>query len=631
VDSLGRSLEQILHRLLDALRQLLQDRRLYLRLQFGSALGLGVGLLLAVALISDVFGPSSTRLSDLVYQAPPATRQVVIVAIDDASVQEIGPLPWSRATLAELVNAIAQASPRVIALDLLLPESAPDDALLARALAQTPIVIQPVIGVEATRSATALNAFPRFDFVLAPTPLLRTSNTYLAHTTILPDNDGIVRHIPLAIESNGQRYPTLGLAALAAFQQRAPDVRLDGRAVVWDTQRIPTDASGQMKIVFVHPRTRSVISAAALLRGRADPASLRDHIVLIGVTQSRAHNYITPTVATPALASVEVHADVIETILGNHLLSPQDRLTEIVMIFLVAILAGATLPHFRLLSALALTIIYFLLYLGYAFALFNRGILVQPIYPLLALLLVFAGATTFRYFSQERRRAALTRLFRRYVAPEVVEQVTRNFDRGVAPLSGVQRRVSVLCIDLRDVTQLASSHSPRALFQLLNQYTALIVARIFQHNGTLIQCTGEQIVATWNLLLEQPDHARQALSTSIEIREDITAFNRNQTPPLSCHIGMGITTGHVLAGHLKAAPHTEYTIVGEIISVAERLAVRPERSIFIDAATYACVGDEFPVREVKPIKLRRQAEPHRIWQIVLTTGETIEEEGSSEI
>lgn len=630
MDPLSRSLKVIPQQLKTVLRQALQDRHLYLRLQFGSALGLGVGLLLAIAVILDLFSASSTRLGDLLYQAPTATRQVVVVAIDDESLKEIGPLPWSRATLATLVETITAASPRVLALDLVLPEPSSEDDRLARALERAHAVIQPVIGVETTRDFPQARTFPRFDFVLASTPTLRTSNTCLAHTTIIPDSDGVVRHIPLAIESNGVRYPTLGLAALGMYQQRALDVRLEEHTVVWDTQRIPTDSRGQMKIVFVNPTTQVSVSAAALLRGRVNPTILRERIVLVGVTQSRAHNYITPAWSARRLASVEVHASVIETILSQRFLVPQDRLTEIVMIFLLAILAGATLPHFRLLSALALTIIYVLLYLGYAFALFSRGILVQPFYPLLALVLVFIGAMTFRYFSQERRRAALVRLFRRYVAPEAVEQVTRDFDRGALPLSGVQRRVSLLCIDLRDVNHLTVTFSPQALFQLINEYTALIVARVFQHNGTIIQCTGEQVIAAWNLLLQQPDHADQALATSIEIKEEIAAFNLNHTPPITCRFGMGITTGHVLAGRLSSASHTEYTVVGEIVSVAERLAVRPERSIFIDEATYARIGDAFPVREVKPIKLRRQTDPHRVWQVVLTTGEDVEEEWGTE-
>ncbi|MCI0477550.1 MAG: adenylate/guanylate cyclase domain-containing protein [Anaerolineales bacterium] len=598
-------------------------------MQFGSALGLGIGLFFAVVIISDLLGAAPARLSDLLYQAPPASRQVILIVIDDASLKEIGPLPWSRATLAALVDAITAASPRVLGLDLILPDPSRDDDTLARALERAPQVIQPVVGVEATRYPLMKNAFPRFDFVLAPAPALRTGNTRLANAMIVPDSDGIVRHIPLAIESADTQYATFGIAALAAFQKRAPEIRLENRTAVWNTQRLPVDAQGQMKIIFASPATQPVISAAAVLRGRADLTALRDKIVLIGVMSSAMpQHFTTPVSSNRRFCSVELHANVIETLLRDRLLLQQDRLTEIVMIFLVAILAGATLPHFRLLSAFALTIIYFLLYLGYAFAQFNFGVIVQPLYPLIALLLVFIGAMTFRYFSQERRRATLTRLFRRYVAPEAVDQVTRDFDQGALPLGGVRRQVSVLCVDLRDLTHFAASLSPEALFRLLNQIATLIVAIIFRHNGTITKHTGAEIMATWNLLLEQPDHARQAMYAALEIKDELAKSDQKQIAGLK--MGIGITTGEVIAGRLGSAAHAEYTIIGEIISIAERLAVKPERGIFIDAATYARIGEEFQTREVKPLKLRRETDLHHIWQIVLPS-ESKEEMDSADL
>lgn len=590
---------------------------MYLRLQFGSALGLGLGLLLAAALISDLFGASSARLSDLLYQASPASHQVVLIAIDDASIAEIGAWPWSRATLAKLIDALTSAPPRVLALDLILPEAARDDAVLARALERIPVVIQPVIGVEATRYPFTENTFPHFDFVLAPAPALRTPNTQLAHAMILPDSDGILRHIPLAIESGGKQYPALGVAAFAAFQARAEPLRLERRTVVWGEQRLPVDAQGQLKIVFVNPATQGVLSAAAVLNGRANAAAWRDQIVLVGVTRATMpQHFSAPISASSRLYSVQVHASVIETLLRHQYLAPQDRLTEIVMIFLLALLAGATLVHFRLLSAFALTLIYFVLYLGYAFAQFNRGVLVQPLYPLITLILVFVGAMMFRYFSQERRRAMLTRLFRRYVAPESVEQVTRDFDQDSAPLGGVRRTVSVLCLDLRELTHTADL-SPAAVFARLNAYVTRIVAILFRYDGTITRQTGEEIMAVWNLLLAQPDHARTALRAALDIRQELAADQTDLARDSASRIGIGIATGSVLAGRLGNAANAEYTVVGEIVTIAERLAAKPERGVFVDTATYTQLGGEFQARQVKSMKLRRKTDPHHVWQIII--------------
>ena len=587
--------------------RLLHDQRVYLRLQFGSALGLGIGLLIAAAIISGILGVAPARLSDFLYQPPPPTGQVVIVAIDDASLKEIGAWPWSRATIATLVNAITPAQPRVVGLDLILPESASDDATLAAALQRAPIIIQPIVGVEATRYPPEDSTFPRFDFVLAPAPALQTSTTRLGHTMITPDQDGVVRHILIAVESAGRRYAAFGIAALEALQNRA-----------LDATHLPVDSAGRMNINFVSPAAQRVISAGDLLRGHTDLGALRDKIILIGMMSSTMpEHFVTPLSPDRRVYSVEIQASVIETILGDHFVIQQDRLTEIVMVFLLAILAGATLPHFRLLTAFALTIIYFLLYLGYAFQLFNNGILVQPLYPILALFCAFMGATTFRYFLQERRRASITRLFRRYVAPEAIDRVTTDFDDGTLPLGGAQRVVSVMYIDLRDLTRLAAPLTPAARFDLLNQHAALIVAIIFRHNGAVTKHTGEEIMATWNLLLDQPEHARHAMHAALEIKREIVQLNQKQPKEFTVKAGIGITTGDVIAGRLGSAAHADYTIIGEIISVAERLAVKPERGVYIDAATFAQLGDEFQMREIKPIKLRRETDPHQVWQVFL--------------
>ena len=599
--------------------RLLHDRRVYLRLQFGSALGLGIGLLIAAAIISGILGVAPARLSDFLYQPPPPTGQVIIVAIDDASLKEIGAWPWSRATIAALVNTITPAQPRVIGLDLILPESASDDAALAAALQRAPVVIQPVVGVEATRYPPGDSTLPRFDFVLDPAPALQTSTTRLGHAMITPDADGVVRHIQIAIESTGRRYLAFGVAALEASQNRA-----------LDTPRLPVDAAGRMNINFVSPSAQRVISAGDLLRGRADWGALRDKIILIGTQNSTMpEHFVTPLAPNRRAYAVEIQANVIETILGDHFVVQQDRLTEIVMVFLLAILAGATLPHFRLLTAFALTIIYFLLYLGYAFQMFNDGILVQPLYPILALFCAFIGATTFRYFSQERRRASITHLFRRYVGPEAIDRVTTDFDDGTLPLGGAQRVVSVMYVDLRDLTRLAVPLTPAALFDLLNQHAALIVAIIFRHNGAVTKHTGEEIMATWNLLLDQPDHARHAMRAALEIKHEIVQLNQKQPKESAVTVGIAITTGDVIAGRIGSAAHADYTIIGEIISVAERLAVKPERGVYIDAATFAQIGDEFQTREIKPIKLRRETDPHQVWQVFLPM--ELEEEANTTV
>jgi len=587
--------------------------RLYNRLQFGSALGLGVGFFFSFLIITGIFGSPPSRLADLFYQAPPVSGQVIIVALDHQSIQQIGEPPWQYTTLAQLVNRIADAQPRVLAFNVMLTAPATYDDTLAPALRRIPHVVQPIVGIEVTR--TPLPKVPRFHVALTPTPALENPNTRLGHTLIAPDDDGVVRRLPLWIESNGTLYPAFGLAAVQAY--------LNQSANPLDVQRLPVDDRGQLVLNFFGASAQRTISAVDVLHGTVNLESLRDKIVLVGVTDPTLTRQFETPISLGTSASL-IQADLIETLLTNRIPAPQERLTQIVMIFLLALLAGATLPHVRLLSAIGVTIIYFLLYVGYAFGEFNNQIIVQPIYPVLALGLMLIGTMVYRYLSEERHRAVITRLLQRYLAPEAVALTAEKFARDTLPLEGVWREVSVLAIDLSELEPLSSSLTPQATIRLLNDYVALMVRVVFEHEGAIVKHTGSALLAAWNLLADQPDHARTAVRTAIDIKHDIAEFNRRQPKELTIRVGMGIATGNVIAGKMGDPARAEYTIVGEIVGMAERIALKPERGVFIDVTTRERIGDEFDMIEVKPVRLRRKTDPAQVWLLVEPT-ETQEE------
>jgi adenylate cyclase len=591
--------------------------RIYNRLQFGSALGLCVGCVLFFAILADAGGTRFARLSDFFYQPLQPSGQVVIVAIDDASIQQIGPLPWNSATLAQLIDTLADAQPSVIAFDMTASSVGGDATRLHQSLRRAGRIILPIIGVDVTRSPATSGVFPHYNTVYTPYPLPPALGTQIGHINITPDPDGIVRHIAVAIESNGQLYPALGIAALLLAQNQTVDWRVANNQVQLGEVGLPINHQGQMQLNFFGPNSLRQISAIDVLNARVKPDDLRAKIVLIGVTgASQAVHYATPVSSGVDVSNIQLQADLIETIVGQHLVVSQGRLTQIVMVFLLALLAGATLPHFRILPALGLTIIYFLLYIGYAFAEFGFGIIVQPIYPVAALLMMFIGTMAYRYFSEVRHREFLIELMRRYLAPDAVDRAAERFDLDSLPMRGIRRQVSVLAIDLSELEPLASSLTAPAMIALLNEYADLMLKIIFQHEGSVVKQTGSAILAAWNLLLDQPDHAPTAVRAAIEIRHAVAEFNSHQPKELTIRTGMGIATGNVIAGRLGTSPHAEYTIIGEIVGMAERIALKPERGVFIDVTTRERLGDEFDMLEVKPVRLRRQTDPSQVWLLV---------------
>ena len=285
------------------------------------------------------------------------------------------------------------------------------------------------------------------------------------------------------------------------------------------------------------------------------------------------------------------------------------------MIFLMALLAGATLPHVRLLSAAGLTILYFLAYLVYAFDKFNNGIIVQPLYPALALLLTFISTMTFRYFAQDRERGFIERLFRRYVPPDSISHVLAVFDRGKLALGGTRREVTLLYVDLRDLATLTEILSAEALVKLLNQYVARIEGIVYHDAGSIAKQTGDTILAVWNLPLDQNDHARRAVLAAMDIKEELTKLQAEQPKELAMRVGIGIATGCAVAGHIRTSHRADYMVIGQVVAIAERLAMNYDRAILIDAATLEQIGDDPPTQEAKPMRLRGNTEPIPVWQV----------------
>ena len=293
----------------------------------------------------------------------------------------------------------------------------------------------------------------------------------------------------------------------------------------------------------------------------------------------------------------------------------ENRLMQLLVIFLVALLAGATLPHVHWISAIALTLLYFVMYLSYAFRRFDEGILVQPLYPVLGLFLTAAGTILYRYLIEERPRALVERLFRRHVSPESVDQVLETFETGPLQLKGIRRQASVLYVDLREFSAPAESLTPAETIQLLNDYVTLIVRAIFRHAGSVTMHSSDTLIAVWNLPLDQPDHAQRAVHAALDIKHDVNELCKHRPKEKQVPIGIGIGTGKVTAGNVGASTRSEYTILGEVVAMTERIAMKPERSVYVDVTTRDMIGDEFDTREVNPVRLRRRTDPIAVWKV----------------
>lgn len=292
-----------------------------------------------------------------------AVGTIVLLAIDDGTVARYGPLPLSRSRLAAGLNRLAQFRPRVLALDLLLsePTHTADDQALAHALDQ----FQSVILSAALQSDAAAN--PKW---ILPLPSLAASHE-VGHVHTEPDADGVVRSELLLKANQEKRFWALGFQiARAAIHAETPLETSD--SIDLGPIRIPapesTDPSAPdrpMTINYAGPEgTFDRVSFSSLLDNTARATDFRDRIVILGVTaQGSGDRLFTPVSSGIGMSGIEIHANIVRTILDRAFLIPLDVVGQIAGFVLIATacVIGAGwlrgMPLFLALAAFALALV----------------------------------------------------------------------------------------------------------------------------------------------------------------------------------------------------------------------------------------------------------------------------------
>lgn len=599
----------------------LNDPRVRLRLQAGVAAALAAGLLVYLLLFTGLLAPLNRLATDLLYHPATPNPDIAVIAIDKKTLDELGAYPYPRAVYAALLDRLQNTPPRVVAFDLLFAQPSSDDFLFAQAMRQQGAVYLTTTGVQAAAFPQEPNQPPTFDIVILPDTELRQAAAGIGHRMIFPDEDGIVRRIPTAIQANQLLYPALGLAAAAnILGDKEVEFDLAAHTVRVGSVQIPIDDSGNALLNFTSPTTGIPnYSFVDVFRGVVPPETFANKVIFIGGTGSiETEDYTIPLqLGTEHTHNVNLQADLASMLLNNppQTLATQGALAQLVLTFGLALLAGLALPHLRPLYAAAVTLVLLMALLLFAFEAFNRGTIIEWLYPAIALALTFVGITLFRYLSEERRRQFLTLLFRRYVPAESVGRVVDAIDRGELPLTGTRRTVTVLYADLRGFGAHAEEQSAEDVLRIVNQYIELVLHAIQSEGGTISKPMGDSLVAIWNAPLDQPDHTARGLRAAIRIQRNVAPY-QEQSEGENLSVGIGLATGWAVLGNISALGKTEYTLVGDTVNVAARIsAFANNNQILADTVTAENVPAGIAVRALTPVRVRGRKEPLAVWEV----------------
>ena len=570
--------------------------------------------------------------------------QIVVIAIDEASLATYGDFPWSRDRYAALLDQLLAVQPAAIGFDILMSEATPDDVQLAESLLFSGNV---VLAVGGDGLGNAIQVTPT---LTEPAQGLMR----LGHVKHVPDSDGISRQAFL-YERWGEAFaPSLAISLLETYQQS-----LSGLSTA-ETLEIPTINQAFLitpeQFDQFHP---SWINWPGLTRGASTSESrspnglqtlsfqdvmtatgdddiltdLQNKIVLVGYTAVGVVGTTEDSLRTPfepsiPTAGVYLHAALLDNLLGDRFLTRLSWQWSCGLIIILAFSSSLLVKPLALRGRLAyaLGIMPFLFMAAYGG--FVAGVWIPIVAPIGTSLL----AVTAVQFTEQRERQALMDLFAINLSPEMADFIWQHKSEllNQGQIQAQELTATLLFSDIRGFTTLSERLPSDQLLQWLNRYFEVMTDCIMAHGGVVDKYIGDAIMAAFGAPIPRSggDAVRQdaqaAIAAGLDMVTRLQSLNQEFTAAglPTVKFGIGIHTGPLVGGTVGSRHRANYSLFGDTVNVAARLQDMTKQlvqeapyPILLSEATREQVRDRYSVVPQGEIHLRGKSQVTTIYTL----------------
>lgn len=572
--------------------------------RFGeSAVATLIAVLLSASYFLSAWTATDARAFDqmsTLFSARPATPGVIIVAIDEASLADIGEQwPWPRRIHARLLDSLRTAGVRAVAVDILFaePSDPVDDSALTAAtnadvvLAASEQVVERSFGTQIVRTQ--------------PLQQLIAAGARPGVASLSRDGDGILRLMPTYRDSLGGELVGRSLGSTG------PPPALVGQMIQY------LGPHGTYPTISYY----QALDAARML----PPGYLRNKVVIVGLalqtdvtvkTQS-ADAFETPYTARDGqlTAGVEVQATIYDNLYHQLAIRDQPAWWPYFAIAIGAIFAGFSTKTPSLLRRVCIVVCCAGVAITMSWLTLRFGRLwLSPVMPVVALAAVSLGLALMDYVAEQARRRQVQSAFGRYLSPTMVQQIV-DYDQ-LPALGGDSRDMTVMFADIRGFTALSEilTDDPQKLIGVINAVMTPLSHIVFDNGGTIDKYIGDCLMAFWNAPLDDADHPAHAIQAARAMLDAMPAINNAiardfphnpMLPPIN--IGIGINTGTCVVGNMGSDSRFDYSVIGDTVNIAARLEglCKPYGvGLVVGAGTRDGLPDDLPWVELGEVSVR---------------------------
>lgn len=585
--------------------------------------------------VNDPFFIETARLKTIDYyqrtQPKQISENIVVVEIDEKTLDKEGQWPFPRQTIAKAIKKAFDNQAQLVVLPIIFAEKDRfnGDDELTEVLKTYPVILsqsaankgkgQPVPRGVAAIGENINEWLFEYNAAIGPTKQLGEAAAGVGMLLTAPEVDGVVRRLPLIVQINKELYPTIPLEMLRvlagdpSYQARINEAGVDAVRIP-QFKTIKTDEHGRVWINFKYEfQSLSFVDD--------DWSKVKDKVVMLAPTAEGLSN----TVAT----SVNIRYGYEIPLFVAQMVADDSRLERPSQFNLYEILYGSA-------AGLAVILIlingpYWLAGLFYAvliaapikfgFMSFAKGQLFDYSWIIITVSALFMICAFLRFISEFKQKQLIKKQFGTYLAPALVEKLQKN--PGLLRLGGDERELSIMFTDVRGFTTISEHYGKnvQGLTMIMNRYMTAMTESILKNDGTLDKYIGDAQMAFWNAPLDDPNHAKNAVKTALEMLKRLDSFNeeisKEGVPPFG--MGLGINTGSVVVGNMGSTQRFDYTCLGDHVNLASRLEGQSKPygvRIIIGPRTAEHIKNDHQIFELDLIAVKGKKEGVKIFTVL---------------
>jgi adenylate cyclase len=536
--------------------------------------------------------------------------RLVLAAIDDQSLTQIGRWPWSRTVWSGFLKKMETYGASVVSFDVFFSEpelacnvESPDKVfkesiesyqmnggkvILPYSLTTyrndslTEFPDELYDAIIDTKQAQGLNLRP---YLVAnnvwPIQELRDASPTLGHIQGSSDLDGIYRHYLVAANVDELYLPSYAYQVYQSMTGDKPVLEIPAQGIHklnLTNGNVNLNYKGEVKIRWFGGVDHfPVVSILDILNASDDDPKMhqifKGNAVFVGSTAFGAHD-LRHTPVDAMLPGIVFHMNMVHMLLEGLFHKPLEDstlyswiilITGTLFIVLIMLYKNAIVHLIGLILLVA-----GLFYLD-TFYLLPRGYEIKLFFCLFSPVASYSWLTFLEFYITNKEKNKIKGTFSSYVSPAVVEEMINNPDK--VRVGGEKKNITVFFSDVRDFTSISEKLTPEELARCLNIYMGVMTDIIFKHHGTLDKYIGDAIVSFWGAPMPLQNHPYHAVSAALEMIEALPNVNEQNKAlgfPELKH-GIGLNTGECSVGNMGSDKIFQYTALGDNMNLGARL------------------------------------------------------------